>query len=146
MPAIGEPAPDFEAPTAVGHPLKLSSLRGRPVILYFYPQADTPGCTMESKGFRDIYAPLKAKKVEVVGVSVDDVADQHAFAGKYALPFPLIADTSKAVATAYGALRPGGRARRVTFFIGADGKITDIVDTSNAAAHVDRAKSVFLSP
>lgn len=144
MPAIGETAPEFEAPTAAGKPLRLSDLRGGHVILYFYPEADTPGCTMESKGFRDIYKELKGRKVEVVGVSVDDVRAQNDFAGKYALPFPLIADTSKAVAGAYGALRPSGKARRVTFFIGPDGKIVDIVDTGDAAAHIARARSTFL--
>ena len=146
MPAIGETAPDFEAPTAAGHPLRLSALRGGNVILYFYPQADTPGCTMESKGFRDIYSELKGRKVEVVGVSVDGVEAQHDFAGKYKLPFPLVADTSKSVATAYGVLRPSGKARRVTFFIGPDGKIGDIVDTGDAAPHVARARSRFLTP
>ena len=144
MPAIGETAPDFEAPTAAGTPLRLSALRGGNVILYFYPQADTPGCTMESKGFRDLYSELKGHKVEVVGVSVDDVEAQNDFAGKYALPFPLVADTSKAVATAYGVLRPSGKARRVTFFIGPDGRIKDIVDTGDAAPHIAKARSTFL--
>ncbi len=145
MPAIGELAPDFEAPTATGRPLRLSSLRGAPVILYFYPEADTPGCTIESKGFRDLYPDLRGHKVEVVGVSVDDVADQQAFASKYSLPFPLVADTSKQVATAYGTLNPKGRARRVTFFVGGDGRITDIVDSSDASRHVTRARVTFLS-
>lgn len=146
MPQVGEVAPDFEAPTSHGSPLKLSNLRGRPVVLYFYPEADTPGCTTESKGFRDDYPKLKAKNVEVVGVSVDDVQKQCDFADKYSLPFPLVADTSKAVATAYGALRESGRARRVTFFIGADGKILDIVDVPKADPHVARARELFLQP
>ena len=145
MPAIGELAPDFEAPTHSGHPLKLSSLRGSNVILYFYPEADTPGCTRESKGLRDIYPELKAKKVEVVGVSTDDVDKQCDFAEKYNLPFALVADSSKAVATTYGVLRPSGRANRVTFVIGPDGKIKDIVNNSDASAHVERARSTFLS-
>ena len=144
MPSIGETAPDFTAPTAEGSTLKLSSLRGHPVVLYFYPEADTPGCTVESKGFRDIYADLRRQHVEVVGVSCDPVDKQCAFADKYHLPFPLVADASKAVATAYNVLRPSGRARRVTFLIGADGKIQEIVDTSEATKHVARASSLYL--
>jgi len=145
MPAIGETAPDFTAPTATGSTLRLSSLRGRPVVLYFYPQADTPGCTVESKGFRDIYPELQRRKVEVVGVSCDSVDEQCAFAEKYSLPFPLVADAQKSVATAYGVLRPSGRARRVTFFLGADGRVQEIVDASEAAKHVARAKALHLS-
>jgi thioredoxin-dependent peroxiredoxin len=144
MPANGELAPDFDAPTATGKSLKLSSLRGHPVVLYFYPEADTPGCTVESKGFRDIYADLQRKHVAVVGVSCDPVDKQCAFAEKYSLPFPLVADASKAVATAYGVLRPSGRARRVTFFLGADGKIQEIVDVSEASRHVARAQDLYL--
>jgi peroxiredoxin Q/BCP len=145
MPAIGQSAPEFDAPTATGQSLRLSSLRGHPVVLYFYPEADTPGCTTESKGFRDIYAELKAKQVEVVGVSVDSVKKQCDFAERYHLPFPLIADESKKVATAYDVLRESGRARRVTFLIAPDGKIQDIVDSSKAPDHVERARRAYLS-
>jgi peroxiredoxin Q/BCP len=143
MPKIGEIAPDFEAPTAAGQPLRLSSLRGHPVILYFYPQADTPGCTRESKGFRDVYPALKSQHVEVVGVSVDSVDEQCAFRDKYTLPFPLVADTAKTVAQAYDVLRPSGRARRVTFVIAPDGRIQEIIDTSDAEAHVTRAQAAL---
>jgi thioredoxin-dependent peroxiredoxin len=145
MPAIGETAPDFTAPLGSGQEMTLSSLRGRPVIVYFYPEADTPGCTVESKGFRDIYDALKAKKVEVVGVSCDPVDKQCAFAEKYSLPFPLVADHTKAVATSYGVLRPSGRARRVTFFLAPDGKIQEIVDSSDAKQHVAKAEARYLS-
>jgi peroxiredoxin Q/BCP len=144
MPGTGELAPDFDAPTSTGSPLKLSSLRGHPVILYFYPEADTPGCTVESKGFRDIYADLQRRHVAVVGVSCDAVDKQCAFAEKYSLPFPLVADSSKAVATTFGVLRPSGRARRVTFFIAADGKIQEVVDSSEASRHVARAQELYL--
>ena len=144
MPSIGDTAPDFTAPTARGETLKLSSLRGRPVVLYFYPEADTPGCTVESKGFRDIYPELKSHHVEVVGVSCDSVEKQCAFADKYSLPFPLIADASKSVATSYGVLRPSGRARRVTFFLTADGRVQEIVDSSEASNHVARAQALYL--
>ena len=136
MPTVGELAPDFEAPTAAGRPLRLSSLRGSSVVLYFYPEADTPSCTRESKGLRDLYPELQSKGVEVVGVSVDDVAKQSAFCEKYGLPFPLVADATKKVATTYAVLRPSGRARRATFLIGPDGKIVEVVDVPEADRHV----------
>ncbi len=145
MPGIGEAAPEFDATIASGTTLRLSSLRGAPVVLYFYPQADTPGCTIESKGFRDIYPELRAKGVHVVGVSVDPVEDQAAFAGKYQLPFPLVADTSKEVARRFGTLGAGGKARRVTFFISPTGTIEEIVDSSKADAHVGRARARYLA-
>jgi len=145
MIAPGDTAPDFEAPIQDGTPFKLSSLRGAPVVLYFYPKADTPGCTIEAKGFRDHYAEYRAKKVHVVGVSTDDCPEQQAFAGKYGLPFPLVADRSKAVATAYGVLSPRGVARRVTFLIDAKGKVVDVVDNSSPDPHLDRARTLFLA-
>jgi peroxiredoxin Q/BCP len=142
----GDAAPDFEAPTQKGEPLKLSSLRGHPVVLYFYPQADTPGCTRESKGFRDLYPQFRARGVEIVGVSTDSVGEQAAFCEKYSLPFPLVADQSKEVGKKYGVLRPSGRARRVSFLIGPDGKVLDSVDDGAPEPHVERAKARFLAP
>jgi len=144
MPTAGETAPEFTAPTHAGSPLTLSSLRGHPTILYFYPEADTSGCTLESKGFRDIYGELRAKGIHVIGVSVDPVEAQAAFAGKYSLPFPLVADTSKDVARAYGVLGPSGKARRVTFLIDPKGAITEVIESRDAAAHVTRAKAALL--
>jgi len=145
MPAPGEPAPEFDAPTHDGNHLKLSSLRGHPVVLYFYPAADTPGCTLESKGLRDLYPQLKAKNVEVVGVSTDTVDAQCDFAEKYGLPFPLVADHAKTVGNAYGVVKPGGRAKRVTFFVGPDGIVTDVLESSDASAHVAKVRAKFLA-
>ena len=144
MPAAGSPAPDFTAPTHDGRSLHLADLRGRPVVLYFYPQADTPGCTRESKGFRDAYAEFQSKGVHIVGVSVDSVDDQCAFADKYSLPFPLVADTSKTVATEYGVLGPRGTARRVTFLIDPKGVVSKVIDTSDALEHVSVARRELL--
>jgi thioredoxin-dependent peroxiredoxin len=144
MVAVGETAPEFEAVNQDGSPFKLSSLRGAPVVLYFYPRADTPGCTIESKGFRDHYPEFRAKKVQVVGVSVDDCPDQKAFAEKYGLPFPLIADRTKEVATKYGVLAPQGHARRVSFFLDSHGKVLEIVDSSSPDPHLARARARFL--
>lgn len=144
MIAIGESAPDFSAPDHDGTPFRLSSTRGSPVVLYFYPKADTPGCTIESKGFRDVYRDFQAKKVAIVGVSTDECAEQQAFRVKYGLPFPLIADFAKEVATKYGVLGPHGNARRVTFLIDAHGKVVDVIDTSTPGPHIERARAAFL--
>ncbi len=146
MIAAGDTAPDFEAPIQDGTPFKLSALRGAPVVLYFYPKADTPGCTVEAKGFRDQYSEYRGKKVHVVGVSVDDCPDQKKFTDKYGLPFPLVADRSKAVATAYGVLGPSGNARRVTFLIDPKGKVLEVVDKSSPDLHLERARERFLKP
>ena len=145
MVATGETAPDFEAPDQDGNPFRLSSLRGSPVVLYFYPKADTPGCTIEAKGFGARYKDFRAKKVQVIGVSVDDCPDQKAFAKKYGLPFPLIADTSKEVARKYGVLHERGVARRVSFHIDSEGKVLEVVDASSPDPHLDRARARFLS-
>ncbi|MGA7923680.1 MAG: peroxiredoxin [Thermoplasmata archaeon] len=145
MIAVGEKGPDFDAPVAGGGRLRLSTLRGAPVVLYFYPAADTPGCTIESKGFRDVYPEFRAKNVHVVGVSVDEVEDQEKFAGKYQLPFPLVSDTSKAVSESYGTLGGGGRSRRVTFLMDPGGKVLEVVDDRDAEKHVKRARERFLT-
>ena len=146
MIAVGDIAPDFTAPNQDGTSFRLSSLRGSPVVLYFYPKADTPGCTFESKGFRDVHAQYAARHVHIVGVSVDDCPAQKAFAQKYGLPFPLIADTTKSVATAYGVLGPRGSARRVTFLLDAQGKVVEVVDASSPDPHLERARARFLTP
>ncbi len=146
MVAVGDTAPDFVAPNQDGTSFRLSSLRGSPVVLYFYPKADTPGCTTESKGFRDVHGEYLAKKVHIVGVSVDDCPALKAFAQKYGLPFPLISDTSKAVSKAYGVLGPRGSDRRVTFLIDAQGKVLDVVDASSPDPHLERARARFLTP
>ncbi len=144
MVAVGEKAPEFKSRNQDGSPFELSSLRGHPFVLYFYPKADTPGCTIESKGFRDDYAKLRSHRVQVVGVSVDDCPDQKAFAEKYGLPFTLVADHSKEVSKTYGVLSPQGYARRVSFLVDADGKVVEIVDSSSPGPHLERARARFL--
>ena len=144
MVAEGESAPDFEAPNQDETPFRLSSLRGSSVILYFYPEADTPGCTIEARGFARQYAELESKDVHVIGVSVDDCPAQKAFAKKYGLPFPLIADVSKDVARKYGVLSPRGKARRVSFHIDPEGKVLEVIDGASADLHLSRAQARFL--
>lgn len=143
MVAEGETAPEFEAPNQDGTPFKLSSLRGSPVVLYFYPKADTPGCTIEAKGFQQHYPEFRAKNVHVVGVSTDDCPEQKAFAKKYGLTFPLVADRTKEVAQRYGVLGPSGHAGRVSFLIDGAGKVVEVVNGS-PDTHVARARARFL--
>jgi len=99
----GKKAPDFELPSSEGGEVKLKDLRGKAVVLYFYPKDDTPGCTREACAFRDNQAALKKKDVVVLGVSGDSVASHDKFKAKYKLNFPLLSDPDKAVAKKYGA-------------------------------------------
>ncbi len=144
MVAVGELAPDFDALDHSGAPFRLASTRGAPVVLYFYPKSDTPGCTIEAKGFRDVYPEYRAKHVQVVGVSVDECAAQQAFRQKYGLPFPLVADSEKKVAALYGVLGPHGTARRVTFLIDAQGKVQEIIEGA-PDVHLARARAALLT-
>jgi peroxiredoxin Q/BCP len=99
----GRRAPDFHLPSSEGGELRLSDLRGKAVVLYFYPKDDTPGCTREACGFRDTQAALKKRGAVVLGVSPDSLSSHQKFKTKYKLPFPLLADTDRAVAKKYGA-------------------------------------------
>ena len=138
----GDKAPDFTATTTDGSTLRLSSLKGRDVILYFYPKDDTPGCTREACAFRDAYAQFEARGAVVLGVSVDPVKAHQKFTTKYQLPFPLLADEDRAIVTAYGAWGPKvfmGRkydgTHRVTFHIGPDGRIAHVWPQVKPEAH-----------
>src|SRR5438093_12454445 len=94
----GKPAPKFKLPASTGETIDLSSLKGQRVVLYFYPRADTPGCTKEACGFRDAIASYKKLGVPVFGVSPDPIADVKKFAQKFKLNFPLLADEDDSVA------------------------------------------------
>lgn len=98
----GDPAPEFTAVTDSGETLSLSDLRGKRVVLYFYPKDDTPGCTTQSCGFRDQYAAMEEKNAVVLGVSPDGVESHQKFKSKYNLPFPLLVDADHTIAEAYG--------------------------------------------
>ena len=99
----GKKAPLFTLPSSEGGRVSLKDLRGKPVVLYFYPKDDTPGCTREACAFRDAQAALKKKGAMVLGVSGDSTLSHEKFRGKYKLNFPLLSDADKAVATKYGA-------------------------------------------
>jgi len=129
----GETAPDFTLPADDGRQVKLSALRGKPVVLYFYPQDDTPGCTKEACAFRDRTRDLEAKGAVVLGVSPDDVASHGQFRDKYSLNFPLLADADHQVAERYGAWRERNMygktfmgIQRSTFLIDGDGKVRKV--------------------
>jgi len=136
----GAQAPDFSLPDQDGRPVKLSDFRGRRVLLYFYPKADTRGCTAQSCGFRDRHATIGAGGV-VLGVSFDTPAEQKAFRDKYALPFPLLCDTERKVSLAWGACADGQAKYpdRVTYVIAADGTVESAETVTDIAAHVDAA-------
>ncbi|MEM0128084.1 MAG: peroxiredoxin [Thermoplasmatales archaeon] len=117
----GDAAPDFDVPGFNGRK-KLSDYRGKVVVIYFYPKDFTPGCTTEACEFRDSYPDFKSKGIEVFGISVDSENSHKRFAEKYALPFLLVPDHSKEIASKYGVLGETS-AKRVTFIIGKDGKV-----------------------
>ena len=125
-PAVGEAAPDFRLQDQNNEWHELADYSGKWVVLYFYPKADTPGCTTEACEFRDNIFAFEDMGAAVVGVSLDDVESQAAFAEKYSLPFPLLSDAKQEVATKYGVLTSFGNmtvASRQTFLINPDGKI-----------------------
>ena len=142
VPPVGSMAPAFALSDQSGRQVSLESLRGKWLVLYFYPKNDTPGCTEEACNFRDDMAQLTRLGAQVVGVSIDNAASNAEFAEKYHLPFPLLADKDGAVAKRYGAFadwKLARFARRYTFLIDAQGKIMKTylkVDTSKHSAEI----------
>ena len=130
----GKPAPDFELTSDAGERVKLSDFRGKPVVLYFYPKDDTPGCTAQACGIRDDYGGFAEKGAVVLGVSPDDEASHVKFKEKYSLPFTLLADPDHRVAEQYGVW--GERSsygktymgiERSTFLIDPEGNVTKVM-------------------
>lgn len=142
VPEAGQPAPDFELPDQQGKTRKLGDWRGKWLVLYFYPKNDTPGCTEEACTFRDDWLQLQALGAEVVGISVDSSASHAAFAQKYKLPFPLLADEKGEVAARYGTLSDWlvyKFAKRYTFVIDPQGRMAKayrLVDTARHSAEI----------
>jgi peroxiredoxin Q/BCP len=141
----GDKAPAIQVPDEKGQEFKLSSLKGKNVVLYFYPKADTPGCTTESCEFRDHSAKYTAKDTVIVGVSPDTSKAQLKFKDKFDLPFTLLADADHAVAEAYGIWKEKSMygkkymgVERTTFLIGKDGKIKKIFEKVKPAGHAEQ--------
>jgi peroxiredoxin Q/BCP len=146
----GSPAPDFELASDSGETVKLSSLRGKPVVLYFYPKDDTPGCTTQACGIRDAYGEFAQAGAVVLGVSPDDEESHVKFRNKYDLPFPLLADTEHEVAERYGVWgekKYMGRTymgvKRWTFVIAEDGTVKKVFPDVKPAEHVDKVLAIL---
>jgi peroxiredoxin Q/BCP len=140
----GDKSPNFELPDQNGDPVKLSDLKGQTVVLYFYPRADTPGCTTQACGVRDRRADYEAAGVRVIGISPDPVEAVGKFAGKFGLDFTLLADADHAVAEAYGTWVEKSMygkkymgVQRATFVIGPDGKIARVFPKVSPKTHDD---------
>jgi peroxiredoxin Q/BCP len=132
----GEVAPSWSGVSSSGERLTLSSLRGRPVVLYFYPRAGTTGCRIETEGFARHYPEFQKAGVAVVGISVDPLERQRQFSEECRVPFPLIADADASIARAYGVLGLLGVARRITFWIDAEGRIVDVIQGMLPGPHL----------
>ena len=149
----GQQAPDFELASDVGERVRLSDLRGKPVVLYFYPRDDTPGCTREACAFRDAYGEFEERGAVLLGVSPDDEASHARFREKYSLPFALLADPEHEAAEAYGVWREKKNygktywgVHRSTFVIGADGTIVRAMYGVKPDGHPEQVLAALPEP
>jgi len=141
---VGRPAPDFSLVDENGKKVSLKSLKGTPVVLYFYPKDDTPGCTKEACDFRDSLKRLKRAGAQIFGVSLDGPESHRKFIGKYALPFSLLCDEDAAVSKAYGVYKQKNMygkkywgIERSTFVIDSRGAISALFRKVKVDGHVD---------
>ena len=152
--SVGDPAPDFNA-TAIGgkygagQVVRLSELRGTPVVLYFYPKDDTPGCTAQACGLRDAWSEFEGRAA-IFGVSIDSAASHGKFVGKYKLPFPLLSDPEKKIVCDYGVWvekslygKKYMGTERTTFVIDRDGRIAAILRKVKPEAHVEQLRAAL---
>jgi peroxiredoxin Q/BCP len=144
MPEVGDPAPDFTLESDTGEAVTLSSFRGSPVILYFYPKDDTPGCTLQACEIRDAWSDFEARGAVVLGVSPDSASSHEQFRSKYDLPFTLLADPEHEVADRYGVWveqTHGDKTwignERSTFVIDSEGKVASVLRRVKPAEHAD---------
>ncbi|MDB5213154.1 MAG: Thiol peroxidase, Bcp-type [Myxococcaceae bacterium] len=133
---VGKPPPDFTAKDQDGKDLTLSTLKGKPVVVYFYPKDETPGCTTEAKSFRDSWKDLAKTGVTVIGISADTADSHKSFAKHHELPFHLVSDESGTIAKTFGVPNRGGFLGRQTFVIGADGNVKKIYRDVDVSKHV----------
>ena len=150
MIATGEKAPDFTLPDQDGNPVTLSDLRGRSVVLYFYPKADTPGCTTQACGIRDRFGEYDAAGAVVLGVSPDPVKAIKKFHSKQSLNFALLADEDHALAERYGTWVEKSMygkkymgVQRSTFIIGPDGVVQHVIEKASPKTHDDEVLAVL---
>jgi peroxiredoxin Q/BCP len=148
----GKPAPDFELASDTGDKVRLSALQGKPVVLYFYPKDDTPGCTRQACDIRDAWGEFERAGAVVVGVSPDDEASHAKFKAKYGLPFPLLADEGHKVSEAYGVWKQKSYAgrkymgvERSTFVIAADGTVAKVMHEVDPKTHANDVLGVLVS-
>ena len=148
----GKPAPSFTLPSSNGEDVSLESLRGKPVVLYFYPRDDTPGCTAQARGIRDAWGEFERRGAVVLGVSPDDTRSHTKFREKYQLPFTLLSDEDHAVSNAYGVWVEKNMAgskdssrspqtymgvERSTFVIDAEGNLSKVMRKVDPTTHAD---------
>ena len=150
MVETGQQAPEFTLPDQTGEPVRLSDLRGQKVVVYFYPKADTPGCTTQACGIRDHTEEYDAAGAVVLGISPDTVDDVRKFADKFDLRFHLLADADHAVADVYGVWvektnygRTYWGNERTTFVLDAEGRVTDVLRKVKPAQHDDLVLSAL---
>lgn len=143
MPRVGAPAPGFSLPAADGSELELADLRGRRVVLYFYPSDGSPNCSLEAASFRDHLRTIDSLGATVVGISVDSIASHAAFCQQLAIPFPLLSDSGGSVCRAYGTLAPDGRAHRSTFVIDENGNVRAVFPAVRVPGHVQEVLRVL---
>ena len=148
----GKPAPDFELKSDSGESVKLSDLKGKQVVVYFYPKDDTPGCTTQACGIRDVYGEFEREGAVVLGVSPDNEASHVKFKDKYSLPFPLLADEGHKVADDYGVWKQktfAGRkymgVERSTFVIDEAGNVKKAMLNVKPVTHADDVLEVLRS-
>ncbi|MBM4155809.1 MAG: peroxiredoxin [Lentisphaerae bacterium] len=138
---VGQPAPDFKA-QGTGGEVTLAGLKGKWVVLYFYPKSFTPGCTKESCSLRDGHEGLTGLNAVVLGASIDDLETQKKFKAEYKLPFDLLADSDKSLARAFDVLAPLGLfAARRTFILDPAGAIAHVFDSVSVGTHADDVKA-----
>lgn len=144
-PAVGDEAPDFTLPSYPAGEVTLSQFRGKPVVLYFYPKDDTPGCTTQACGFRDQHPAFEKAGAVVLGISPDTVESHEKFAGKFGLPFTLLADVGHHIADRYGVWveknmygKKSMGIQRATFLIGPDGRVAAVWPRVRVEGHVDK--------
>ena len=133
----GTEAPAFSVSDHNGNSINLKDYLGKKIVLWFYPKADTPGCTMEGQGFRDDFKKFEEKGIKVFGVSLDNEKDNKAFAEKYSFSYPLLCDVNKDIALAYHAIKSADdqHAARISYVIGEDGKILESIESVDTKNH-----------